>query len=140
MGRDGLESEVEVSVLSRSDVIHCFGLCNQPRASRSRIKDLTKWRQDPEERSVWGGCTSSGSRGLSSESGEREEYGGNVIMMMNMTLNATTQDSHSQRGAYIDVTLSYWYYLSKDKTRRALHLIYCYAFCIRSLSGECVNV
>ena len=37
-------------------------------------------------------------RGNSSESGEREEYGGNVIMMMNMPLNATTQDSHSRRG------------------------------------------
>ena len=90
--------EVEVSGVSNSGVMELFGLYNLPRVSRSRIVVPARRRQGPEERGVCGECTSSGSRGNSSESGEREEYGGKLIMMMNMPLNATTRDSRSQRG------------------------------------------
>jgi hypothetical protein len=87
--------EVEVSGVSNSGVMELFGLYNLPRVSRLRIVVPARWRQGPEERGVCGGCTSSGSRG---NSGEREECGGKLIMMMNMPLSATTRDSHSQRG------------------------------------------
>jgi hypothetical protein len=64
-----------------------FGPYNLPGASRSRIVVPARRRQVPEERRVWGGCASSGSRGNSSENGAREEYGGKVSVMMDMPLH-----------------------------------------------------
>ena len=90
--------DMKVSGVSNSGVMELFGLYNLPRVSRSRMVVPARWRKGPEERGVWGGCTSGSKGDNSSGSSEREEYGGKLIMMMNMPSNATTRDSHSQRG------------------------------------------
>ena len=66
-----------------------------PRASRSRTEEPERLRQDPEEDGVGGGCTSSGSGGISSENGNYRRERSNHDGVMNLPLHVVAD---SQRG------------------------------------------